>query len=116
MKWTYQNQDRFEHRMRTPTVTSATAIVCVETDEDDNLFFYYLMVIMPILALAAYIYDALTLFKSNDETGGLLSSILFIFSLVQYSITIESKWLLTGYQFLLWIMVTAGDVLCLILF
>jgi hypothetical protein len=39
MKWTYQNQDRFEHRMCTPTVTSATAIVCVETDEDDDLFF-----------------------------------------------------------------------------
>jgi len=97
--------------MRTPTVTSATAIVCVETDEDDDLFFYYLMVIMPILALAAYIYDASTLFKSNDETGGLLSSILFIFYFVQYSVTIESKWLLTGYQFLLWIMVTAGDVL-----
>ncbi len=72
--------------------------------------FYYLMIIMPILALAAYIYDASTLFKSNDETGGLLSSILFIFYFLQYSVTIESKWLLTGYQFLLWIMVTAGDV------
>ncbi len=66
---------------------------------------------MPILALVAYIDDASTLFKSNDETGGLLSSILFIFYFLQYSVTIESKWLLTGYQFLIWIMVTAGDVL-----
>jgi hypothetical protein len=86
-------------------------MVSDEADEDDDLFFYYLMLTVPLLALAAYIYDASILLMSNDETGGLLSSILFIFYFLQYSVTIDSKWLLTAYQFLIWIMVTAGDVL-----
>jgi len=82
-----------------------------ETDEDDDLFFYYVLLTMPLLAVAAYVYDASSLFVSNNETGGILSSVLFICYFLQYSVTIDSKWLLTAYQFLIWVMVTTGDTL-----
>lgn len=96
--------------MHTP-VSSTARIASDEMDQNDGSFFYYLMLTMPVLALAAYIYDACSLFISNNENGGLLSSVLFIFYFLHYSVTINSRWLLTVYQFLIGSMVIAGDII-----
>jgi hypothetical protein len=69
------------------------------------------MLTIPFLALTAYIYDVYTLLMSEDESAGLLSSVLFIFYFLQYSPTINSKLALTVYHFLIWMMVTVGDIL-----
>ncbi|CAF2106814.1 unnamed protein product [Rotaria magnacalcarata] len=89
--------------------------VDIETDHDDDddndSFFYYLMLIMPLLALGAYIYDAYSFLVINSTTAGILSSMLFIFYFLHYSVTIKSKLATTVYQVLIWLMVTTGDVL-----
>ncbi|CAM4801799.1 unnamed protein product [Rotaria magnacalcarata] len=92
--------------------------VDIETDHDDDddndSFFYYLMLIMPLLALGAYIYDAYSFLVINSTTAGILSSMLFIFYFLHYSVTIKSKLATTVYQVLIWLMVTTGDILFLI--
>ncbi|CAF3531821.1 unnamed protein product [Rotaria sp. Silwood1] len=100
-------------RDRASTVASEPSIVSIEPDDDDDQFFYYLLLTVPLIALGGYVYDAATLVMSNNKTGGLLSSVLFIFYFLQYSVTINSKWLLTLYQFIIWAMVTTGDALVL---
>ena len=83
----------------------------IENNHDDDSFFYYLMLIMPVLALGTYIYDAYSFLILNNATAGLLSTVLFIFYFLHYSVTIKSKLTTTIYEVLIWLMVTAGNVL-----
>jgi hypothetical protein len=83
-------------------------------DQQDR-FFLWGIVLLPILSLAAYIFDAFYHYESLYRNSspiyeGLLSTILMIFAYLQYCAPIESRHLRLAYHLLLWILVEIGHV------
>ena len=91
-----------------------TAIMSALTGGQDN-FFLWAMVLLPILSLTAYIFDAYyyyyTVCQSESSIyEGLLSTILMVFSYLQYCAPIKSRGLLITYHLLLWVLVETGHI------
>lgn len=79
----------------------------------DDRFFVVATVVLPFLAQGAYIFDAFY-YHTHDpsQTGyeGLLSSILSVFSYLQYSAPLRSRYLRLFYHTFLWILSEVGTV------
>ena len=71
------------------------------------------MLVIPVLALTAYIYDACKLLTFDDKLAGLLTSVLLIFYCLQYIATMKSKLALTFYHLFISMMVTVGNIIYL---
>lgn len=84
----------------------------------DN-FFLWSMVILPIIAEGAYIFDAyyfLTNYSYTHDYQGLLSTILIVFTYLRYCAPIESRYMLASYYVLLCLLSVAGTVGYLIVY
>ena len=89
-------------------------IMSALTGGQDN-FFLWAMVLLPILSSTAYIFDAFyyyyTVCQSESSIyEGLLSTILMVFSYLQYCTPIKSRRLLIFYHLLLWVLVEIGHI------
>ena len=78
-------------------------------------FFLWGMIILPILSLCAYNFDAYfhyiqSLKHSPTIYEGLLSTIVIIFAYLQYCAPIRSKYLCFAYHLLLWFFIEAGHI------
>jgi hypothetical protein len=83
--------------------------------EHQDKFFIWGMILLPILSLCAYIFDAFyyyyTLHQSSSSIyEGLLSTIVIVFSYLQYCAPIKSRRLLFAYHVLLWVLVEIGHI------
>lgn len=82
-------------------------------------FFLWAILILPIISMCAYIFDAyLYLDHRSNQFGyeGLISTILIVFAYLPFCIPVESKVFLIVYFVLLWILNQTGNVLYLISF
>ncbi|CAF0868731.1 unnamed protein product [Adineta steineri] len=78
-------------------------------------FFLWAMVILPILSLCAYVGDAFYFYhEALEQTPslyeGLLSTILILFAYLQYCAPIKSRELRLAYHILLYILIETGHV------
>jgi hypothetical protein len=83
------------------------------SSEGKDNFFLWSMVILPILAQGAYIFDAfyyLTHHSDNNAYEGLLSTILIVFAYLRYCSPIESRLTLFLYYILLCLLSEIGTI------
>jgi hypothetical protein len=80
--------------------------------EGQDNFFLWAMVILPIFADAAYIYDAYHLLSgsTNRHCEGLFSTILIVFTYMRYCAPIESRRMLGAYYVLLCVLYEVGTI------
>jgi hypothetical protein len=83
--------------------------------EHQDKFFLWAMIILPILSLCAYIFDAYYYYYSLHQPSppiyeGLLSTIVIVFSYLQYCAPIKSRHLLFAYHLFLWTLVEIGHI------
>ncbi|CAF2352996.1 unnamed protein product [Rotaria sp. Silwood2] len=89
------------------------------SDEGQDNFFHWSMVILPILAEAAYVFDAsyyLTHHSNNNGYEGLCSTILIVFAYLRYCSPIENRVSLFIYYILLCLLSETGTIVYLITF
>ncbi len=85
------------------------------TNGQQDRFFLWAMIFLPILSSCAYIFDAyyhyVQLFKSSPEIyEGLFSTILIVFTYLQYCAPIKSRSLRFAYHLLLWVLIEIGHI------
>ncbi|CAF0770584.1 unnamed protein product [Adineta steineri] len=83
--------------------------------ENQDKFFLWAMVILPILSMCAYVADAFYFYHVAHETTpslyeGLLSTILILFAYLQYCAPIKSRGLRLAYYILLYILIEVGHI------
>ncbi|CAF0868770.1 unnamed protein product [Adineta steineri] len=83
--------------------------------ENQDGFFLWAMIILPILSLCAYVGDAFYFYHVAHHTTpslyeGLLSTILILFAYLQYCAPIKSRALLLAYHILLYILIEVGHI------
>jgi hypothetical protein len=88
-------------------------------DQGQDNFFLWSMVILPILAQVAYIFDAfyyLTHHSNGNAYEGLLSTILIVFAYLRYCSPIESRLILFIYYIFLCLLSEIGTIGYMIIF
>lgn len=86
------------------------------TTDDQDQFFLWAIVILPLVSLCAYVFDAYYYFvhARQGENGalyeGLLSTIVMVFAYLQYCVPIQSKLRRCIYYVVLWALNQAGHV------
>ncbi len=85
------------------------------SNHNQDRFFLWGMVLLPIFSLCAYVFDAFYYYYTSRDTSppiyeGLFSTILIVFSYLQYCAPIESKRLRVAYHLLLWALSEIGHV------
>ena len=86
------------------------------TSDDQDRFFLWAMVFLPIFSLCAYVFDAYFYYVHARHVAdgpvyeGLLSTIVLVFAYLQYCVQIESKHLRCLYYVLLWALNETGHV------
>ena len=99
---------------------SNTITMHAANDKQDR-FFLWGMIILPILSLCAYNFDAYYQYSQSFMSDtviyeGLLSTIVIIFAYLQYCAPIKSKYLRFAYHMLLWFLIEAGHIGYLLFF
>ena len=90
-----------------------------QTHENQDHFFLWSMIILPILAQAAYIFDAFYYLVCHNDTGGyegLLSTILIVFAYLRYCSPIECRRKLFLYYVFLCLANVAGSMGYMVVF
>jgi hypothetical protein len=90
-------------------------------NHNQDRFFLWGMVLLPIFASCAYVFDAFYHFYTSRDGSpalyeGLLSTIVIVFAYLQYCAPIESRRLRFAYHLLLLVLVETGNVLYLLSF
>lgn len=86
------------------------------TTHEQDRFFQWAMIFLPVLSLCAYVFDAYFYFfhtiHATEATiyEGLLSTMVLLFAYLQYCVPLESRPLLCAYYVLLWALNEAGHV------
>ena len=94
-------------------MVSLLRLTSKRSEEGQDRFFLWSMVILPVFAQAAYIFDAFYFMAHHDHNNayeGLLSTIFIVFAYLRYCAPIESRVALFIYYLFLCLLSIAGNV------
>lgn len=86
------------------------------TTHEQDQFFRWAMIFLPVLSLCAYVFDAYFYYFHTTHASnatiyeGLLSTIVLLFAYLQYCVPLESRSLLCVYYVFLWVLNEVGHI------